>query len=328
MTTTFLGRGELVTNISTLDLMTLLGVPGVGPARVRKIIDSFRTELAVDKGNFQEFACRFLNNEQVSALPSTKARIDDHWNRLRRDGIHIIGITDDQYPKTLIERLGDTAPLVLICRGNIDLLERPSVGFCGSRAASDKGIGAAWDMAGLLATQGINVVSGFAAGVDLKAHEGALSAGGTTTIVLAEGLLRFRIKKQIKSAWDNDRTLVISEFGADQPWSVGHAMQRNRTICALSKALVLVEARSQGGSIEAGRECLKMGLPLFAAVYEGMPESADGNEELLRMGAKPLMKSRTTNKPNIRAIVELASEVAKNETSHAVIRSDNLAAAS
>jgi hypothetical protein len=49
------------------------------------------------------------------------------------------------------------------------------------------------------------------------------------------------------------------------------AMQRNKTICGLSRAMVLIEARSTGGSIQAGRDCLKMGLPLFAAVYEGSP---------------------------------------------------------
>src|SRR5579863_606308 len=78
------------------------------------------------------------------------------------------------------------------------------------------------------------------------------------------------------------RSLVVSAFGPNLPWSVSHAMERNRTICGLSRAMVLIEARSTSGSIRAGRDCLKIGLPLFAAVYEGYPESATGNEELLR----------------------------------------------
>jgi DNA processing protein len=81
-------------------------------------------------------------------------------------------------------------------------------------------------------------------------------------------------------------------------------MQRNRTICGLSRAMILIEARTSGGSIQAGRDCLKLGLPLFAAVYEGMPESATGNDELLNQGARRLMKSRSTNQPNIGPVLE------------------------
>jgi len=138
----------------------------------------------------------------------------------------------------------------------------------------------------------------------MNAHRAALASGGTTTVVLAEGILRFRVKREIRDEWDEARTLVISEFGPNLPWSVNHAMQRNRTICGLSRAMLLIEARITGGSIQAGRDCLRLGLPLFAAVYEGAPESATGNEELLVRGANRLMKSRSTDRPNIRPILD------------------------
>jgi predicted Rossmann fold nucleotide-binding protein DprA/Smf involved in DNA uptake len=77
-------------------------------------------------------------------------------------------------------------------------------------------------------------------------------------------------------------------------------MQRNRTIGALSRAMILIESASTGGSIEAGRASLSMGVPLFAPVYEGMPESAVGNRELLAHGARPLLKSRTTGRANLK----------------------------
>jgi len=192
----------------------------------------------------------------------------------------------------------------LLCLGNFELLNHVSVGFCGSREASDKGMATARDAATLLANDKINIVSGFAAGVDMNAHRAALAAGGTTTVVLAEGILRFRVKKDISDLWDEARTLVVSEFGPNLPWSVSHAMQRNRTICGLSRAMVLIEARTTGGSIEAGRICLSIGLPLFAAVYEGSPESATGNEELLSRGAQRLMKSKSRDLPNIRPILD------------------------
>jgi DNA processing protein len=285
------------------DLMMLLDAPGVGPGRVRKILERWRSTRNASLHD-ADLLRGTLTASQVASLPECRERVMRHWEELEKHGIQVLSVVDPGYPERLKNALGDEAPVLLLCRGNQELLRAQSIGFCGSREATEKGLATTWDTADLLAREGINIVSGFAAGVDMNAHRAALAAGGTTTIVLAEGILRFRVKKEIRSDWDEHRTLVVSEFGPNLPWSVGHAMQRNRTICGISRALILIEARANGGSIQAGRDCLKLGLPLFAAVYEGMPESATGNEELLHHGAKRLMKSRATNRTNIRHVLE------------------------
>jgi predicted Rossmann fold nucleotide-binding protein DprA/Smf involved in DNA uptake len=61
-------------------------------------------------------------------------------------------------------------------------------------------------------------------------------------------------------------------------------MQRNRTISALSRTLVLIEARATGGTFAAGEAALAMGLPLFTADYSTQLESNDGNRILLERG--------------------------------------------
>ena len=288
------------------DLMTLLDAPGVGPGRVRRLLKRWSNtpEISVIENSLIESV---LTPAQIAALPQCRDRIKHHWDELLKHNIKVLSIIDAEYPESLKNTLGESAPVLLLCLGQIELLKHSSVGFCGSREASEKGMATARNSATLLAGNKINIVSGFAAGVDMNAHRAALAAGGTTTVVLAEGILRFRVKKEIRDLWDENRTLVVSEFGPNLPWSVSHAMQRNKTICGLSKAMVLIEARSTGGSIEAGRDCLKMGLPLFAAVYEGSPESATGNEELLLKGAKRLMKSRSRDLPNITPIIEAIS---------------------
>lgn len=287
-----------------LDLMTLLDARGVGPSRVRKVLK--RWQLVRENGSLLDDSLlrEALTATQVAALPTSRERAKRHWDELSKKNIQAISILDPSYPEGLKQALGEEAPLLLLCIGHLELLKKTSVGFCGSREATERGLATTWDSADLLAREGINIVSGFAAGVDMNAHRAALATGGTTTVVLAEGILRFRIKKDIRREWDQQRTLVVSEFGPDLPWSVSHAMRRNRTICGLSRALILIEARTTGGSIQAGRDCLRLGLPLFAAVYEGMPESATGNEELLHQGARRLMKSRSTNRPNIRPVLE------------------------
>jgi DNA processing protein len=285
------------------DLMTLLDAPGVGPGRVRKLLQRWRNtpEVSVMQDRLIESV---LTPAQIAALPECKERVKRHWEELLKHNVRVLSIIDPEYPESLRKTLGESAPVLLLCLGNLELLKHVSVGFCGSREASEKGMATARDCAMLLSNDNVNIVSGFAAGVDMNAHRAALAAGGTTTIVLAEGILRFRVKKEIRDVWDDSRTLVVSEFGPNLPWSVSHAMQRNKTICGLSRAMILIEARSTGGSIQAGRDCLKMGLPLFAAVYEGSPESATGNEELLRNGAKRLMKSKARDLPNMTPVLQ------------------------
>ncbi|MBZ5592777.1 MAG: DNA-protecting protein DprA [Acidobacteriia bacterium] len=288
------------------DLMTLLDAPGVGPGRIRKLLKKWQgvpESPLLDNHLLREA----LTESQVAALPASRERVKRQWEKLEKKHVHILSVVDPGYPQALRRTLGDESPVVLLCTGDWELLGKTSVGFCGSREASETGLATAWDSAELLAREDINIVSGFASGVDMSAHRAALVSGGTTTVVLAEGILRFRVKKEIRDEWDERRTLVVSEFGPNLPWSVNQAMRRNRTICGLSRAMVLIEARATGGSIQAGRDCLKLGLPLFAAVYEGAPESATGNEELLAHGARRLLKSRSADRPNIRPILDAIS---------------------
>lgn len=178
------------------------------------------------------------------------------------------------------------------------------MGFCGSRAATSRGLEVAADIAQQVSEQGFNVVSGGAEGVDLTAHKTALVSGGTTTVVLAEGILPYRMRDELRAVFDPERTVVLSEFFPDAPWLAGRAMQRNRTICALSRAMVLIEARASGGTFAAGQDALAMGVPLFTADYGAQLESNDGNRILLERGGVALRQSRTTGRANLAGLFE------------------------
>jgi DNA processing protein len=285
-------------------ILSLLETPGIGTARVNRLLELWRQkDLSPQQLTHQAFLESCLTPGLATAVRDKADTVRRTWDGLREKDVRSIPVFDPLYPASVRTLLGPQAPPLLFATGNTALLEKVSVAFCGSRKASEKGMMVAADCAAELAAHGFNVVSGYASGVDMHAHRGALEAGGTTTLVLAEGMLQFRLKREIKDVWDRERTLVVSEFLPGLPWNVHSAMQRNRTICALSRALVLIEARTNGGSMAAGRECLRLGLPLFAAVYEGMPESAEGNRELLQQGARPLRKSRASNRANIRPIL-------------------------
>jgi predicted Rossmann fold nucleotide-binding protein DprA/Smf involved in DNA uptake len=150
------------------------------------------------------------------------------------------------------------------------------------------------------------VVSGYAHGVDLSAHRAALEAGGTTTLVLAEGILHFRIKTDIKGLTSETNLLVVSEFLPRLPWSGRHAMARNHTICGLSNAMILVESGAEGGTFECGKAALEQKRPLFVVEYAQPPQSAEGNAFFLERGASALRRSRA-GPANLEAVMAAAA---------------------
>jgi DNA processing protein len=217
-----------------------------------------------------------------------RAQIAEVAERLMAAGISAVLLGSSGYPPQLASLRW--APPVLYLQGAGELLTGVGIGMCGSRAATDEGLRAARACGEEAARKGLVVVSGYARGVDMAVHTSALERGGTTIMVLAEGIRRFRVKQgEFKRLWDPSRCLIVSQFSPDQPWSAGNAMSRNGVIIGLSRALVVVEAGEKGGTLSAGLQALNASRKVYALSFHGAPL---GNAELLRKGAVPI-RSRT-----------------------------------
>lgn len=212
--------------------------------------------------------------------------------------------SDPEYPSSVNLLFAPKQPPTLYFAGNLAILERAGIGVCGSRKSSEKGIETVRDCADQIARAGGPVVSGNAAGIDVAAHRAALEAGGNTILVLPEGIHHFRVRKDLRDVWDWSRVLVVSQFEPDAAWSVYRAMDRNRLIIALSRAMIVVEAGESGGTVNAGLSTLKAGKPLYVAVYENMPDNAPGNEKLLQLGGKKVFKGRLSGRAKMTQLFE------------------------
>ncbi len=243
-------------------------------------------------------------SEQVAAdFPRAKGEALRIVPQLDQRGVQVLTVLDGDYPQRLIEVLGDDAPTILFVAGNVELLSLRSVGFCGSRKASEKGHRVGRDSAAMLARQGLNVVSGYASGVDLEVHRSALEAGGTTAFVLADGILHFRAKREVAPLLTPSNHVVVSEFPPRLPWLARNAMQRNATIIGLSDAMIVIEAGTTGGTFACAECTLKYGHPLFVAHYAMPADSAVGNDDFLRRGATPL-RGNAEGVPNLSRLLE------------------------
>ena len=229
--------------------------------------------------------------EKLSLLPFTIKQVKGEWEELRAQGVNVVPFTDIKYPRN-VQKI-DGIPPILYMRGNSSLLKDQAIGICGSRNASELGIRNAMKLGASSGRLGLNVVSGYPKGVDTAAHQGAICSHGSSIIVLADGINRFKIKRGFEDASDFfQRTLVISQFYPKQTWHVGAAMARNVLICGLSEAVAVVEAGPTGGTIASGRECLAQGKPLWVIDYEGLPPAAAGNRILISEGGKELRNLR------------------------------------
>lgn len=216
-----------------------------------------------------------------------------------------LNIDSNQYPGQLARALGGKAPKQLQCMGNVDLLLSKTIGFSGARKASAKGLDLAETYAGQFAREGWTVVSGYASGVDVASHRGALAAGGSTILVLPHGLDGFTLRPELRKEWDWSRTLVISQFAPEAPFQAFRAIQRNAVIAGLSLGVLVFEAGALGGTLNTGLTTLQLKIPLFAAVYDGMPPTAVGHRLLIARGGRPLAADQANVACQVKSMTEV-----------------------
>ncbi len=197
---------------------------------------------------------------------------------------------DAAFPKAVLR--ATPQPRGLWADGDLGLLTRPAVAIVGSRKPSPYGIQTAFDLARDLAEAGVVVVSGAARGLDARAHEGALAAGGGTIAVLGTGIdVAYPPEHAALIDTVRRRGLVLSEFapGAQpRPWTFP---ARNRIICALARCLVVVEGRAKGGTSNSVEWAAQLGVPVAAVPGRIDEPLAEGPNLLLQQGAHVILSA-------------------------------------
>jgi DNA processing protein len=170
---------------------------------------------------------------------------------------------EPDFPKKILTHLGKRAPETLTCYGDYSLLKTRIIMVCGARNASRDGTDLAFTCGRVIAKCGFTVLSGYARGVDLAAHSGALEAGGKTIAVVPYGLSRFRVHKDIQDSFDPNSFLVMSELPLWQVFTTYAAFRRNKLMVALADAVIVVEPGETGGTWYSAEKASEMGKGLY-----------------------------------------------------------------
>lgn len=116
-----------------------------------------------------------LTKEQSDLLKgwlAYRSESDERYEEMLRQYIDFVTVLDEEYPNALRE-LYDYPPAIYV-KGSLPNQNQPSIAIVGARSCSNYGRQAAEFYARVLSEEGIQVISGMAAGIDGAAHRGAI----------------------------------------------------------------------------------------------------------------------------------------------------------
>jgi DNA protecting protein DprA len=157
------------------------------------------------------------------------------------------------------------APLVFFGRYNSELLHKgPHVAIVGARDACDRGLYWSKTLAQKLASDGINIISGGAHGIDREAHKGALDSGGLTCVI-SGFCCNFNTKPTLfGGAYDYRHVAIVHPFGPFFIQAKYMFVERNKYVAALADALIVVQGKEGSGTLHTVKFAESLQVPIYA----------------------------------------------------------------
>jgi len=278
----------------TKALLHLSLIPGIGPAKILKIVGSkdFDRFLSYSKRDFMNL---FGFSEKVTQALSDglkdRSLLEEKIRLIEKHKINLVSIFDDEYPDVLKEIF--LPPPILYCIGASLATNDKKVAIVGARKAKSYARDVCDDLVGGLVTRGWDTVSGGAIGVDTMVHCATLNSGGRTVVVLGSGLMvpyPSENKRLFREVVEKGGTLV-SPFPLTLKPFPGNFPARNRIISGLSRGCLVVQAAEKSGALITARFALEQGRHVFAVPGSIFDNLSVGCHNLISEGAKVVSSS-------------------------------------
>ena len=241
---------------------------------------------------FERIKADFYDSIKHAAIVEKMKNFDSaqSFQSIEKTGSHFIIPGDAGWPLRVDEL--ESPPIGLIVKGNLEVLNNPSLAIVGTRNPTPYGVRIAGDFAAGFVDREWDIVSGGAYGVDSAAHRGALVAEGRTIAVIASGIdLQYpsgnaRLFEEIC-----ENGAIVSEVMPGVPALPHRFLTRNRLIAALSQATLVVEAAFRSGSLRTARDAAELMRPVMAIPGPINSPSSEGCHRLIGERSAELVTS-------------------------------------
>ena len=228
-----------------------------------------------------------VDDSRLRTLLDRGFQLTQAFERWQARAIWISGHMDETYPGRISTRLPDHSPPVIYGCGERRLLELGGLAVVGSRAVDDWLTQYTEDVGRLAAHADTAIISGGARGIDQASMRGALDAGGNTVGVLSDSLERAALNREHREFILNGQLTLVSPYDPSAGFNIGHAMQRNKLIYALSDAALVMNSDFEKGGTWAGAIEQLDKFRLVPVYVRSKGDLGKGLEALRQHGAIP-----------------------------------------
>ena len=265
-------------------LLALLRVEGVGDIMAKKLLANFGSaeEIFKTKGN-QIAAIDGVGSVLLKNLKDKTVfeKANQELEFINKNNIKVSFFKDENYPERLKHCID--APVLIFSAGNINLDNKRIISIVGTRQITSYGIEFCKKLIEDLSPLDPIIVSGFAYGVDIVAHQLAMENNLQTIGVLAHGLNQIYPKSHKKyMAKMEQNGGFITEFWSSTNPDKENFVRRNRIVAGMSEATIVIESADRGGSLITANLANDYNRDVFAVPGRVTDKYSQGCNQLIK----------------------------------------------
>ncbi|HWS60631.1 MAG TPA: DNA-processing protein DprA [Flavobacterium sp.] len=274
-------------------LLALQQVEGIGDIMAKKLI----THCGSAEEVFKQKASKLASIDGIGSVllknlkdKTVFEKAEQELQFIKSNEINVAYFQDENYPDRLKHCID--GPVLLFSSGNIDLKNKKTISIVGTRQITSYGMEFCRKLIEDLAPLDPVIISGFAYGVDIFAHQLAMEHDLQTIGIVAHGLNQVypkNHKKYVSKVEQNGG--FMTEFWSSSNPEKENFVRRNRIVAGISEATIVIESADRGGSLITANIANDYNRDVFAVPGRTTDKYSQGCNNLIKTQKANLLTS-------------------------------------
>jgi len=274
-------------------VLALLRIDGVGDIVAKKLISHCGSAENVFKAKLTELkAIDGIGEVLIKNLKDKTVfeKAEQELQYIQNENSKVFYFQNEDYPDRLKHCID--GPVLLFGSGNFDFQNHRMISIVGTRQITSYGTEFCKKFIEDLAIFNPIIVSGFAYGVDIVAHQSAMEHNLQTIGVLAHGLTQIYPKTHKKHVAKMEQNGgFLTEFWSNTNPDKENFVRRNRIVAGMSEATIVIESAERGGSLITANIANDYNRDVFAVPGRTSDKYSQGCNDLIKTQRANLITS-------------------------------------